>query len=403
MTLHVPSRRSKAGFEERAGPMRLWWFAKSRKAARKLPSAASFRTEIIADVFVPERAEDVRFFSRKLVHPGRLRRFSNKDLREGLLSVFYLVVAAALPVRWWAPICGRISRVRLKRHMRKEFPAYAAATRAVLGDGIDTRKLFEGLLAARHRRRLQLAAHLVAGRWSPTIRLEGLEGLRSALQRGHGAILWCDQFTAQTIIGKRALYEAGVEAHQVSVNTHGISESAFGLRFLNPPLIDVENRFLKSRVVFDRDDAYQVTIRIQKILKQNGVVTMTNTVHAGTTFTEAAMGESGWTHLASAPANFAARGRTALFAMSTFEVVPFIEYQAVLSPELTPEASVTPAKDTARDGAKNMAVQAHYILLKRDRLLEALRLYPEQMLTWSRRQRLTEAQDGTGIGTDEGS
>jgi hypothetical protein len=382
--------------------MRLWWFAKSRKAARKLPSAASFRTEIIADIFVPERAEHVRFFSRKPVHPGRLRRFSNKDLREGLLSVFYLMVAAALPVRWWAPICGRMSRFRLRRYMRKEFPAYAAATRAVLGDDIDARKLFEGLLAARHRRRMQLAAHLAAGRrWSPTIRLEGLEGLQSALQRGHGAILWCDQFTAQTIIGKRALYEAGVEAHQVSVNSHGISESAFGLRFLNPPLIDVENRFLKSRVAFDRDDAYQVTIRIQKILKQNGVVTMTNTVYAGTTFTEAAMGQDGWTHLASAPANFAARGRTALFAMSTFEVVPFVEYRAVLSPALTPETAATPATDMARDGAKNMAVQAHYILLKRDRLLEALRLYPEQMLTWSRRQRLTEAQGSTGIVTDD--
>ncbi|MER9439098.1 MULTISPECIES: hypothetical protein [unclassified Mesorhizobium] len=53
----------------------------------------------------------------------------------------------------------------------------------------------------------------------------------------------------------------------------------------------------------------------------------------------------------------------------------------MLSPALAPGASVTPATDTARDGAKNMAVQAHYILLKHDRLLEALRLYPEQMLT----------------------
>jgi hypothetical protein len=381
--------------------MRLSWFAKSRN--RKLPSAATFRTEIIADVFVPERAEDVRFFSRKPVHPGRLRRFSSRDLRESLVSAFYLAVAAALPVRWWAPICGRVSRFRLNRHMLKEFPGYAATTRAVLGDGIDARKLFEGLLAARHRRRLQLAAHLVAPRWSPTIRLEGLDGLQSALRRGHGAIIWCDQFTAQTVIGKRAMHEAGVEVHQVSVNTHGVSETAFGLRFLNPPLVNVENRFLKSRIVFDRDDAYQVTIRMQKILKENGVVMMTNTIHAGSTFTEAALGESGWTHLASAPANFAARGKTALFAMSTFEVAPFGEYRAVLSPELAPAASTTPATGPAGDGTKNMALQARYILLKRDCLLEALKLYPEQMMSWSRHQRLTEAQDRASLGTDEGS
>lgn len=374
--------------------MRLSKFAKSRRPAAK----AGFQTEIIADVPVPERAEDVRFFSRKLVHPRKVRRFSNHDLRESLLAVLYLVVAAAVPVRWWAPLCDRISRFRRKRHVRKQFPAYADATRAVLGDSIDARRLFEALLAARHRRRLQLAAHVAGFRWSPTIRLEGLVGLQAALLRGHGAIVWCDQFTSQTILGKRALHEAGIEAHQVSVNSHGISESMFGLRFLNPPLVKVENRYLKSRIVFERDDAYQVTIRIQKILKSNGVVLMTNTIHAGSTFTEVAIGESGWTHLASAPANFAARGKAALFAMSTFETIPFREYRAVISPELLPAEA-----ETGRDGAKDMALQARYILLKRDRLLEALKLFPEQMLTWSRRRRLTEASDDAVAGDDTGS
>ncbi|MBZ9905757.1 hypothetical protein LB557_07075 [Mesorhizobium sp. BR115XR7A] len=382
--------------------MRLSRFTKSRKARRK-PSAASFRTEIITDVFVPEYAEDVRFFSRKQLNAGKLRRFSTRDLRESLAALFYLAVAAVLPVRWWSPICDWASRFRLKRHMRKDFPGYAAATRAVLGSDIDARKLFEALLAARHRRRMELAAHLVARRWTPAIRLEGLEDLQAALQRGHGAILWCDQFTAQTMIGKRAMHEAGIEAHQVSVNTHGVSETAFGQRFLNPPMVRVENRFLKSRIVFDRDDAYQVTIRIQKMLRQNGVVMMTNTIHAGSTFTETALGESGWTHLASAPANFAARGKTALFAMSTFEVVPFREYRAVLSPELVPAAPALQAADTVRDGAKNMALQARYILLKRDRLLQALKECPEQMMSWSRHERLTEAQGGIGISAEEGS
>ncbi|OBQ74590.1 hypothetical protein [Mesorhizobium erdmanii] len=374
--------------------MRLSWFAKSRKP----PSAATFHTEIIADVPVPERAEDVRFFSRKLVQPGRVRRFSNQDLRESAMALFYLVVAASMPVRWWASICDRMSRLRLKRHVRKQFPAYAAATRAVLGGGLDARKLFEALLAARHRRRLQLAAHLTGFRWAPTIRLDGQEGLQAALLRGHGAIVWCDQFTSQTILGKRALHEAGVEAHQVSVNSHGVSESMFGLRFLNWPLVEVENRYLKSRIVFERDDAYQVTIRIQKILKSNGVVLMTNTIHAGSTFTEVAIGESGWTHLASAPANFAARGKAALFAMSTFETVPFREYRAVISPELLPAEA-----EMGRDGAKDMVLQARYILLKRDRLLEALKLFPEQMLTWSRNGRLTEASADPMTEDDPGS
>ena len=378
--------------------MRLSNFARSRKPARRPTAIARFQTEIIADVSVPERAEDVRFFSRKVVYPGKVRRFSNQDLRESAMALFYLVIAASVPVCWWASICDRMSRLRLKRHIRKQFPGYAAATRAVLGSGTDARKLFEALLAARHRRRLQLAAHLAGFRWVPTIRLEGQEGLQAALLRGHGAIIWCDQFTSQTILGKRALHEAGIEAHQVSVNTHGVSESAFGLRFLNPPLVNVENRFLKSRLVFDRDDAYQVTIRIQKILKRNGVVLMTNTIHAGSTFTEVMLGENGWTHLASAPANFAARGKAALFAMSTFETVPFREYRAVISPELLPAEA-----EMGRDGAKDMVLQARYILLKRDRLLEALKLFPEQMLIWSGSRRMTDASDDALIGDDTGS
>ncbi|CCV14896.1 hypothetical protein [Mesorhizobium sp. STM 4661] len=385
--------------------MRLPWFAKSGKADRKRPSAASYRTEIIADVIVPDRAEPVRFFSRKLISPAKLRRFSNKDFRESLLFGFYLGVATILPVAWWAPICRFVSGLRLKRHMRKDFSRYAAATQAVLGKDIDAKKLFRALLAANHRRRLLLAVHVVRTRWSPTIRLEGLEGLQAALKRGRGAIVWCDQFTAQTIIGKRALHEAGVEAHQVSVDFHGISDTTFGLRFLNPPLVAVENRFLKSRVVFERGDAYQVTIRMQKILKDNGVVLMTNNIHAGSTFAEAGIGESGWTHLASAPANFAARGGTALFAMSTFETVPFREYRAAISPELRPAQS-QPAPivpKTKEMGPKNMALQAHYILLKRDRLLEALKDHPEQMMVWASHQRFTERSGVVAIDNDAGS
>ncbi|RWD61974.1 MAG: hypothetical protein EOS36_16390 [Mesorhizobium sp.] len=381
--------------------MRLPWLGKSRRAKRQPSSASIYHTEVIADVAVPDRGETVRFFSRKLVRPGKLRSVSNKDLRESLLSLFYLGVAAFLPVAWWAPICDWVSTLRRKRHFRKEFARYDVAIKAVLGDDVDTRSLFRGHLAAAHRRRLMLAAHLVPGRrWSPAIRLDGLDGLREALQRGRGAIVWCDQFIAQTIIGKRALFEAGIEAHQVSVNFHGFSESKFGLHVINRPLVEVENRFLKSRIVFERADAYQVTARIQKTLKENGVVLMTNTIHAGSTFTEIAMGDRGWTHLASAPANFAARAGAALFAMSTLEAAPFREYRAIVSPELRPDAT-RPASLPAREvAAKNLVLQAGYILLKRDRLLEAVKLYPDQMMAWSGASRLTGQQDQPAIGGD---
>ncbi|WP_434723414.1 hypothetical protein [Mesorhizobium sp. RIZ17] len=379
--------------------MRLPWLGNSRKANRQPSSSDIYHTEIIADVPVPERNESVRFFSRKIVRPGKLRRFSNQDLRESLLSCFYLGVAATLPVSWWGPICGWVSGFRRKRHFRKDFARYDVAVKAVLGDAVDTKSMFEAQLAALHTRRLALAAHLVAGwRWSPAIRLEGLEALQGALRNGRGAIIWCDQFAAQTIIGKRALHEAGVDAHQVSAQYHGFSPSTFGLRVINPPLVKVENRFLKSRIVFERTDAYQVTTRIQKTLKANGVVLMTNTVYAGSAFTEAAMGERGWTHLASAPANFAARAGAALFHMATIETVPFRQYRAIVSVlSAGPQMPAAPARDTT---AKNLAVQARYILSKRDHMLETLKLCPEQMMAWSSATRLTERPTEAVIGND---
>ncbi|CDX50356.1 conserved hypothetical protein [Mesorhizobium plurifarium] len=379
--------------------MRLPWLGNSRRASRQPTSNEIYHTEITADVPVPERNESVRFFSRKVIRPGKLRRFTNRDLRESLLSCFYLGVAAMLPVSWWGPICGWVSRLRRKRHFRKEFARYDIAVKAVLGNAADTRAMFDAQLAAIHRRRLTLAAHLVAGwRWSPAIRLEGLEALQQALRNGRGVIIWCDQFTAQTIMGKRALHDAGVEAHQVSAQYHGFSPSKFGYRLINPPLVKVENRFLKSRIVFERTDAYQVTTRIQKALKANGVVLMTNTIYAGSAFTEAAMGERGWTHLASAPANFAARAGAALFHMATIETVPFRQYRAIVG-ELSarPEAPTSPVKDTA---GKNLVVQAGFILSKRDHMLETLKLCPEQMMAWSSAVRLTERPTEAAIGNE---
>ncbi|MBZ9822895.1 hypothetical protein [Mesorhizobium sp. CA4] len=379
--------------------MRLPWLGNSRRASRQPSSNDIYHTEITADVPVPERNESVRFFSRKVTRRGRLRRFTNRDLRESLLSCFYLGVAAMLPVSWWSPICGWVSGLRRKRHFRKDFARYDIAVRAVLGNTVDTKSLFEALLAAIHRRRLTLAAHLVAGwRWSPAIRLEGLEALQQALRNGRGAIIWCDQFTAQTIMGKRALHEAGVDTHQVSAQYHGFSPSKFGLRVINPPLVKVENRFLKSRIVFERTDAYQVTTRIQKVLKANGVVLMTNTIYAGSAFTEAAMGECGWTHLASAPANFAARAGAALFHMATIETAPFRQYRAIVRElSASPEAPASPAKDTT---GKNLVVQAGFILSKRDQMLETLKLCPEQMIAWSSAVRLTERPTEAAIGNE---
>jgi hypothetical protein len=84
--------------------------------------------------------------------------------------------------------------------------------------------------------------------------------------------------------------------------------------------------------------------------------------------------------------------------MATIETVPFRRYRAIVS-ELSagPQAPTTPAKNTT---AKNLAVQAGYILSKRDHMLETLELCPEQMMAWSSASRLTERPTEAAIGND---
>ena len=107
--------------------------------------------------------------------------------------------------------------------------------------------------------------------WSPDVVLRGESNLRKALGNGKGAILWA----AESVFGivlKMALKQANYHACQLSRPTHGFSVSPFGIRFLNPLWIRVENRFIGERVVIEGKDASQAMPILRDRLADNGVV-----------------------------------------------------------------------------------------------------------------------------------
>jgi hypothetical protein len=236
------------------------------------------------------------------------------------------------------------------------------------------RRIFRAGQDARHRRLVQLCGELL-GSARPSIDLIGADGLRRALERGRGAIVWCSQLTAQNLVGKRALHEAGYECHHVSVAEHGFSNSVAARRLLNPLTVRAENRYLKERVVFDRGDTLGVTRRIAGILKRNGVVLMTNNVYSGSSFAETPFGVRGHQQWATTPVNFALRAGAALFVMSTHEVEPFERYESVVWPELEVPAP--------KDGASGSAWSIAQALIRAgDCLLADVRRSPEQFMGW---------------------
>jgi Bacterial lipid A biosynthesis acyltransferase len=108
--------------------------------------------------------------------------------------------------------------------------------------------------------------------WSPDVVLQGESNLRKALGNGKGAILWVAESVFGTLILKMALKQANYHACQLSRPTHGFSVSPFGIRFLNPLWIRVEDRFIGERVFIEGQDAARAMPILRDRLAANGVV-----------------------------------------------------------------------------------------------------------------------------------
>jgi lauroyl/myristoyl acyltransferase len=122
---------------------------------------------------------------------------------------------------------------------------------------------------------LQILALTRPGRrWRPAIRVHGLANLEAALERRSGAILWVSDFIYGTLITKMALQQAGFPLIHLSRPTHGFSNTPFGMRFLNPQWMRIEDRFLTERVLIPGEDASAALGVLRTRLTANGVVSI---------------------------------------------------------------------------------------------------------------------------------
>lgn len=107
------------------------------------------------------------------------------------------------------------------------------------------------------------------------VRLEGAEYLRTALEGGRGALLWCEACFSSSLYLKSALASAGFQVHHLSRPDHDLSQSRFGRRFLNPIVQKPENRYIAERIMNHEGAQLAVSRRIMELLKANAVVSIT--------------------------------------------------------------------------------------------------------------------------------
>ncbi|MBW3095706.1 hypothetical protein [Pseudohoeflea coraliihabitans] len=336
----------------------------------------------IHHMHAPARGESLTAFTRD--KPGgpdrRIPRIPLGDLR-----MLALLAACGRIVRWqqrenWDRAVERMVHLRYRKHLRKRYPSFALAVKAVLGISDDeAAQMYKDSRRANYRRLIIAAAEMARINWQPHITVTGVAEVKRALAEGHGALIWGTSFHSQTLVGKRGLFEAGLAAHQVSVFSHGLSRSAFGRRTINPGYLPAENRYLAGRISFDRGDGVDAARQVARALRSNKIVLMTNNIYAGTRFAEAAFGAAGCIELATAPANFVLKSKAAMFMMSTFEIKPFEHYEIRIRPIWT---AADRREGGSGQGDARRADMAEILLRVRDGMLEDIKRAPSQYGLW---------------------
>lgn len=249
-----------------------------------------------------------------------------------LLAAFWVRLFAP---RRWGVLPDLLARYQTRRPTAKSI-AFTHRIRAVLTSGAADAvlpNLHRRHEAAIHQRVIFVTALRRRGGWNPQIRLRGLEELQAARARGKGVILWCDPFAHSAIIGKRAFAEAGIRPWHLSFTGHGLLNSAFANRHLNPRAIEVEMRYLAGRIVFGPRSTTAATREIVRILASNGVVSLTNNAYIGRAI-ETPFGV-GMLRLARTPLHLAASRGIPLLPFQVIERERFVRYEVIVGPDLT--------------------------------------------------------------------
>ena len=123
--------------------------------------------------------------------------------------------------------------------------------------------------------RMQITDQHLLRKWQPKIESNGTDRIDEALKMGKGVILWITPFTYSDLVSKMGLARAGIAVNHLSRPTHGFSKSAAGIATLNKLRTKIEDRYLENRVRIKRDEQQRAMLALRRILKKNGVVSIT--------------------------------------------------------------------------------------------------------------------------------
>ena len=228
-------------------------------------------------------------WKRLLAVPGVLLRRAGKLLRRGrklvasvsaqdLYEIFKLatqgVLAWSLPERAWWPIARLMGRFEVATHPSRTRAEIARVSALIVGTQAagDASRIVVENWANHYGERFQYLRAWRPGGWEPQIDVVGASHVSAALGKGRGIVFWGGNFSFNNLVAKMAMRRLGLAVVGFSVPLHGLSNTAFGVRYLNRLYRGIENRYLGERLMVKADAFPAALQHMRDCLSQNGTV-----------------------------------------------------------------------------------------------------------------------------------
>ena len=198
------------------------------------------------------------------------------DLWE-LWRVFgmHSAIAWTVPPSAWRQVAAALAAVNV-RWNRKDIARREDALKRILQVSSDLPtplQLEAGIAAGKYEERFQyLRAHRPGG-WDPEIRIHGAEHVEAQRRAGRGVVFWNSSFAFNDLISKIALHRLGLDIFHYTRPVHGLSNTRFGLRVLNPVHTSAELRYLEARVCAEVKISEAMDV-LKGVVDKGGAVSM---------------------------------------------------------------------------------------------------------------------------------
>jgi lauroyl/myristoyl acyltransferase len=203
---------------------------------------------------------------------GKPPLFLRRDAAVVLELIFVTLIATFTRERSWSGFALRFEGLKstlgflrvdeIVRGLRIAFGASSTVSDA------------KNVSATRTEHHIQVAREWLWG-WKDDARLEGEENIVTALSSGSGAVLWVAHFSFNALASKKALHRRGFSVSHISRPEHGFSKSRFGIACLNPIRVIAERRYLRERIIIDRDAPFRTIQHARRRLESGGLVSIT--------------------------------------------------------------------------------------------------------------------------------